>query len=320
MDDKKEKPNWGYITIKAFISAIISVAVAVGLQWLSLESVVITVSPSLKLDEKYLTVISIQNLEEATLSNLSLYFDIDCDVLEIKSGDAFERLQQYVELKSIPPKAKYSVIVWTEQPILKGQIIAESDYKTRLDYSNNSSPFLVRMLWFIIPFALVTFFATWIQIWAEWKHRTKESQKILERCNELLREIKRTDANRQALNADLESLKKESDKSAQEYAQQLNKLKRDLKETRIYLFTHISQLHKELSFWRDTVRKMLYDSQNEFQIADKVIETVTSTLKTYTTRQCSKENMDELLYVAQLISDSRELHSKYGSTNSKNDT
>ena len=42
MDDKKEKPNWGYITIKAFISAIISVAVAVGLQWLSLESVVIT--------------------------------------------------------------------------------------------------------------------------------------------------------------------------------------------------------------------------------------------------------------------------------------
>lgn len=320
MDDKKEKPNLLYIAIKAFITAIISVAISVGLQWLSLESVVITVSPSLKLDEKYLTVISIQNLEEATLSNLSLYFDTDCDVLEIKSGDAFEHQQQYVELESIAPKAKYSVIVWTEQPILKGQIIAESDYKTRLDYSNNSSPFLVRMLWFIIPFALVTFFATGIQIWVEWKHRTKESQKILERCNELRREIERTDAKRQALYTDCESLKKEHDKSTQEYERQLNKLKRDLKETRIYLLPYISHLHKELSFWRDTIRKMLYDSQNEFQIADKVIETVTSTLKTYTTRQCSKENIDEMLYIAQLISDSRELHSKYDSTNSKNNT
>ena len=79
-------------------------------------------------------------------------------------------------------------------------------------------------------------------------------------------------------------------------------------------------MRRELSFWRDTVRKMLYNSQSEFQTADKVIETVTSTLKTYTTRKLGDENMDELLYLAQLIADSRELHSKHDSTDSKNDT
>mgnify|MGYP002801220870 FL=1 len=316
----REKPNLLHIAITSFITTIISLAVSVGIQWLSLESVVVTISPSSELDGKYLTVISVQNLEESTLSNLSLYFDTDFDVLEIKSSDEFEHQKQYVELEQISPKAKYSVIVWTEQPISKGQIIAESDYKTRLDYSNDSSPFLLQILWFIVPFAFITFLATSVQIWVDWKHRIKESQKNLERCNELQQETERIDAERQSQKAELESLKKVADKSSQEYDKQMRELKRDSNEMRLYLLTRISQLHKELSFWRDTVRKMLYNSQNEFQTADKVIDTVTSTLKTYTTRGRSDDNMDEMLYLAQLIADSRELHSKHDSTDSQKDT
>ena len=210
----REKPNLLHIAITSFITTIISLAVSVGIQWLSLESVVVTISPSSELDGKYLTVISVQNLEESTLSNLSLYFDTDFDVLEIKSSDEFEHQKQYVELEQISPKAKYSVIVWTEQPISKGQIIAESDYKTRLDYSNDSSPFLLQILWFIVPFAFITFLATSVQIWVDWKHRIKESQKILERCNELQQETERIDAERQSQKAELESLKKVADKSS----------------------------------------------------------------------------------------------------------
>ena len=108
----REKPNLLHIAITSFITTIISLAVSVGIQWLSLESVVVTISPSSELDGKYLTVISVQNLEESTLSNLSLYFDTDFDVLEIKSRDEFEHQKQYVELEQISPKAQYSVIVW----------------------------------------------------------------------------------------------------------------------------------------------------------------------------------------------------------------
>ena len=109
----REKPNLLHIVINALITTIISLAISIGIQWLSLESAVITISSSSELDGKYLTVISVQNLEEATLSNLSLYFDTDFDVLEIKSSDEFEHQKQYVELETISPKAKYSVIVWT---------------------------------------------------------------------------------------------------------------------------------------------------------------------------------------------------------------
>lgn len=47
---------------------------------------------------------------------------------------------------------------------------------------------------------------------------------------------------------------------------------------------------------------------------------VTSTLKTYATRKDCDKNMDELLYLSQLISDSRELHNRYPYTESKNNT
>ena len=60
----REKPNLLHIAITYFITTIISLAVSVGIQWLSLESVVVTISPSSELDGKYLTVISVQNLEE----------------------------------------------------------------------------------------------------------------------------------------------------------------------------------------------------------------------------------------------------------------
>lgn len=309
LSNKTEKPNVLHIAITAFITTFVSLSMSLVAQWLSLESVVITVSPSSELEGKYLTTISVQNLKESTLSNLSLYFDTDFDILEIKSSDEFEHRQQYVEIESISPKAKYSVIVWTDQPIVKGQIIAESDYKTRLDYSNDSSPFLIQMLWFIIPFSSVTFLSTGIQIWIGWKRQINESQKSQIRYDELQAETRSQEDK-------IKRIQEHSDELFRQYTQQ----QKDIKELRLYYRTCISQLRKELSFWRDTVRKMLYDSQNEFQTADKVIETVTTTLKTYTTRKSSNKNMDELLYLAQLIADSRELHCKYNSPDSKNRT
>lgn len=307
----KEKPNFLHIAIKAFITTITSLAITICVQWISMENVVITVSPSLKLDEKYLTVISVQNLKKKTLSGISLYFDTDFDVLEIKSENNFEHNKQYVELESISPKAKYSVIIWTKQSISKGQIIVESDYKTRLDYSKDTSPFLLQMIWIFIIFGLITFAGTGFHIWLDWKQRIKESQKILEKCNELNEENEKNRAELQAQKEKMETMQKIAEQSSIEYERRQESAKKDLRELRSYFITQNSQLRKELSFWRDTIRKLLYASKNEFQTADKIIDIVTSTLRTYTTREGSDENMDELLYLAQLIADSRELHNKH---------
>lgn len=317
--DNREKPNLLYIAIGALIPTIISLAISVAIQWFTMESAIVNISPSTEVDGQYLTVISIQNLKEETLSNLSLYFDADSDVLEIKSNDEFEHQKQYVELERISPKANYSVMVWTAQPVLKGKIIAESDYKIRLDYSNNNSPFLLQILWFIIPFGCITFFATGIQIWINWKQQIKESKKIDKRCNELQKELEQVNADRQSLQEEINTAQETLENATKEDKKQREILKKETQELRSYFLVRNSQLRKELSFWRDTVRKLLYNSKDEFQSADRVVETVTSTLKTYTTREHSTDNMDALLYLAQLMADSRELHNRDNSPNQNND-
>lgn len=309
----KGKLNLLNVIISAFLTTIITLAVPIGFRWISMECAVITISPSVECNENFLTVINVQNLEEKTQSNLSLFFDNDVEVLEIQSSHEFDQHQQYLMIEKLLPKAQYGVMVWSAQPILKGQVIAESGFKTRIDYPNDRSPFLVQMLWFVIPFGILTFFATGIRIWIDWRHRIIESKKLQERLDALQKEKEQIDEEHRSQKAELESIKEALNQASKESEEQREYNKKEIRELRSYMIAIISQLRKELSFWRDTVRKLLYNSQNEFQTADKIIETVTLTLKTYATRKRSDENMDELLYLAQLIADSRELHSKHNS-------
>lgn len=258
------------------------------IQWFSMESAIVNISSSIKLNEQYLTVVTIHNLKKETLSEMSLYIDSENDILAFESNDMFKQQGQYIKMESISPKSESSLALWTNQPILTDQIVTESEYKTRLDFSD-ATPFMFKFIWgLLIPGFIMAICSTFI-LW-----RTQNQASKIE--NNIQREQKRI----QELSAEVNSQKKRTD--------------RKLNEIRLYYFARISDLQKELSFWRNIVRKLLYDSKNEFQTADKVIDTVTSTLKTYTTREHNKDNMDELMYLAQLIADSREFREKQNSS------
>ena len=208
----------------------------------------------------------------------------------------------YKRQDNISPKSNYTLIIWTEQPILKGQIIAESDYKISMHSSESNTPFIVQILLAIGVAGIVMVIGSSFTLWFS----KRQIMQVQNHIREVEEKSKKVSAEAEKLSDKIDVQKEQSKKS--------------INELRLYYFARISDLQKELSFWRDTVRKMLYNSQNEFQTADKVIDTVTSTLKTYTTRGHSDDNMDEMLYLAQLIADSRELHSKHDSTDSQNDT
>lgn len=297
----KEKPNLMHIVIEAAIPVIIGLLFTVAVQWLTMESAIVNVSSSAELDGQYLTVVSIQNLKKETLPGLSLYIDSEIDILDMRSSDGFNLHEHYIESGSVSPKSNYTLTIWTEQPILKGQIIAESDYKISVNSSESKTPFTVQILWAMGAAGIIMIIGSSFTLWF--------SKRQIMRVQNRIRE---DEEKWEKGSAELEKL---SDKMKDQKEQS----KKAINELRFYYFARISDLQKELSFWRDTVRKILYNSQNEFQTADKVIEAVTSTLKTYTTRKSGDENMDELLYLAQLIADSRELHSKHDSTNSPND-
>lgn len=289
----REKPNLAQVVIEAAIPIIVGLLFTVAIQWLDMESAIVNVSASAEIDEQYLTVVSVQNLKDTTLSGLSLYIDAEIDILDVKSSNGFNLHQHYIESDNISPKSNYTLTIWTKQPILKDQIIAESDYKISINSAHSNAPFVIQIIWAIGVAGIVMIIGSSFTLWFS-KRRIMQVQNY----------IREVEEKSEKSSAEVEKLSDKMD-------DQKEQSKKAINELRLYYFARISDLQKELSFWRDTVRKMLYNSQNEFQIADKVIETVTSTLKTYTTRKRSEENMDELLYLAQLIADSKELHSKH---------
>lgn len=319
MDDKKEKPYFVKIAIESIVTAVVSSFVALMLQYFSMESVIVSISPSAEINGQYLTIVSVHNLKKETLSDLSLYFEPNFDILKIESKDPFKLQQQYVELDSLAPKAKYSVVVWTEKAIEKDYVIAESKYKIQLDYANEDSPYMIRTLWLLIPFGILTALSTGIRIWMNWKQYNKQFQATQNLYNQTKKELERAENDRQMIKAELDKLKMTSDRASSRLENKFNDIRRRNQELKSYYLMHIYQLRKELTFWRDTVRKLLYNSQNKFQTADKVIETVTATLKTYTTQEHNDKNIDEMLYLAQLIADSKELHSIRDSHNWEKD-
>lgn len=139
----REKPNLVHIVIEAAIPVIIGLLFTVAVQWFTMESAIVNISASAELDGQYLTVVSVQNLKEETLPGLSLYIDSEIGILDMRSSDEFNLYQHYIESDSISPKSNYTLTIWTEQPILKGQIIAESDYKISMNAAEGSTPFIV---------------------------------------------------------------------------------------------------------------------------------------------------------------------------------
>lgn len=305
MDDKKEKLNLVRIVCDSILTAVIGSLVTIAFQWFSVESAIVSISPSAEINGQYLTIVSVHNLKEKTLSDLSLYFEPDVDILKIESKDSFELQQQYVKLDSLAPKAKYGVAVWTTQEIKKDHVIAESEYKTQLDYANEDSPFMVQLLKRTVLFWGAMFLIIFGENLYIQNKNAKNYQKMVDLHNEAHEKVKSQEKLIQQIQEDLKKAKEESDQSINEAEARIMK---ENQELRSYYTVRIAQLSKELAFWRDTIRKLLYDGQKEFQTADKVIETVTVTLKTYTTREHNDDKMDETLYLAQLIADSRELH------------
>jgi hypothetical protein len=72
------------------------------------------------------------------------------------------------------------------------------------------------------------------------------------------------------------------------------------RKMKILALARITDYSKELSFWRDVVRRILYDSSNK-KAADKVIDEVTESLRTYGTRKESRE-FNTILVMARMFS------------------
>jgi DNA repair exonuclease SbcCD ATPase subunit len=61
------------------------------------------------------------------------------------------------------------------------------------------------------------------------------------------------------------------------------RLHKELGRINVLMMARLSDYAKELDFWRDTIRKILYQGKGETLTAEGVVRQVTQTLKTYST-------------------------------------
>jgi hypothetical protein len=70
---------------------------------------------------------------------------------------------------------------------------------------------------------------------------------------------------------------------------------------RVILLARISEYQKELDFWRDTIRKVVYEVTKNKNDAEKLIDQVSLALKTYSLRENSTLDLDFMLKVSDML-------------------
>ncbi|MGG0025251.1 hypothetical protein ABEY03_16345 [Bacillus inaquosorum] len=111
---------------------------------------------------------------------------------------------------------------------------------------------------------------------------------------------------------------KDLDKKSKKKTEELSELRKTLnqafeetdrikyheKKKQILLLAKLNDYKKELTFWRNTIRKVLYELPDGDKKADKLIGTVTSSLKTYGTVEKNEHDYESLKVAAALLNDS----------------
>jgi hypothetical protein len=88
--------------------------------------------------------------------------------------------------------------------------------------------------------------------------------------------------------------------------EQASELAGKLRRIQILLLARLSDYSKELTFWRDTIRKILYQTTGDSKVSEKVIDQITETLKTYGTRSGAADDFETIEVLAGILSNSRD--------------
>lgn len=100
----------------------------------------------------------------------------------------------------------------------------------------------------------------------------------------------------------LERVQVKLEEAKDEEERKLKETKQDLMRMKILLLARLSDYSKELTFWRDTIRKILYStSKAGKKVAEEVIKEVTATLKTHSTLSESEVDFETIKMASLLL-------------------
>jgi hypothetical protein len=134
----------------------------------------------------------------------------------------------------------------------------------------------------------------------------ESDQKHQKRVAEVREELDKAKIEERNLVEKQEKLGEETTRTVDDLRKEINEVRKADARIRILQGARLGDYSKELDFWRDTIRKVLYQSSSDEKISEMLIRQVTESLKTYGTLESSKD-YDAIAAMAKLLTDSSRL-------------
>lgn len=272
MKDEK-KVQWWPLVVSAFISALFVALFSLVATWIMRSTLSVTISTPIQEEQYYITAIDIKNFSKK-VESLDLCISPHNAVVGIESVIPYQQDNQngIITIAKIQPQSSISLLLRTSGYIDKDNLRISGDSRTELSFLSEKKAISATVLLFAITQFAIYFSVMFIINFISQKKRNAQVS---------------------ALNEELQTQKSEIVKLKKESV--LNR--KSLQWIKSFYLVRFSDYVRELSFWKDTIRKMIYSIGTKGQDVEKLFDVVTTSLRTFTTKE-QKVDYQELEYIA----------------------
>jgi hypothetical protein len=244
--------------------------------------------------------IEITNYENTPLGDLRITIPRHIELSEIRStspitlqlatNEAIGR-ERTLLLSNIQPRWTTLILIPlnTNDDITSIRPQNYHDLGLELHFPEESEQPVKRAIWKAAQLAAVYAFFFGCFTW----YYAGDSQRLRKQISELRIE-------QDKLNKKIDDLRSDADRNTQEATV-------SIKRHRLLLISHLRDHAAELSFWRDTIRRMLGTGPDAARTHDQIIKEVANGLKTYSTLSDYSENQIDTLRIIESLLEKREI-------------
>lgn len=279
MEEKKNSNKQIIINgiLSALIPSLIILALNASMSFFMKEKINISISDSTYDDGVYITSLNIKNYQKDKSIDKINFWITNTEIRDIKSDikNLYDKDTGNIKFSSVIPNYKGTILIYSTDKINNENLKVETEEKSDIVFLNEQRErafidikeyAIIAIIYFVVLSAVTII----------------SSMNIRNRLDEKIKEVRREN----------DKIEKRLDKTEEEGKELENQLRR----IKIRFVKTISDYAKELEFWKDTIRKILYESNKNKIESEDIFKMVTLNLKTYNTlRKCDYRDINVLL-------------------------
>lgn len=217
-----------------------------------------------------------------------------------------ENSWKHIQISNFEPNKTTNILIPLRDTKDMGLIQIVNFKRLRIKFlptTNLQSPLIQSLKYALLPTLIYTIFIAIFGFWdyAQVSEITKKIEKVKEDGRiESEKAEKKSTALQNEMIEKISVFKQEHERIEKKFKEKSD----DYQRIKLYLIARLSDYSKELTFWHDTIRKIIYQAEGDDKTATRIINQVTETLRTYGTRG-NVDDFDAVKYFAESLMDSK---------------